>query len=222
MYKKTAFFMAVLFLGYFCLFPAKGSAEVVYYGSSDSRTIKEIQSRLKKWGYYDGETDGIFGYRTENAVKKFQEKNGLKVDGKVGKQTLAALGIYKKDEDSSSSEKNSKDVMMLARCINGEARGEPYKGQVAVAAVILNRVEHEDFPDTVSGVIYQAGAFDAVSDGQINLEPSESCIRAAKDAMNGWDPTGGAIYYYNPKTATNRWIRSRPVITTIGDHVFCE
>jgi len=113
-------------------------------------------------------------------------------------------------------------VMMLARCVNGEARGEPYAGQVAVAAVILNRVEHSDFPDTVSSVIYQSGAFDAVMDGQINLTPSDSAIRAAKDALNGWDPTGGAIYYYNPRTATNQWIRTRPIITTIGQHVFCE
>jgi N-acetylmuramoyl-L-alanine amidase len=114
------------------------------------------------------------------------------------------------------------DVMLLARVINGEARGEPYIGQVAVAAVILNRVETSGFPNTLSGVIYQPGAFDAVADGQVNLQPKESCIKAARDAINGWDPTGGAIYYYNPKTATNQWIRSRPIVYTVGNHVFCK
>ncbi|MBR6800254.1 MAG: spore cortex-lytic enzyme [Eubacteriaceae bacterium] len=215
----------------FLVFPTVISArETIYYGSSDTKTIKQIQTKLKNWGYYDGEVDGVFGYKTETAVKKFQEKNGLKVDGKVGNQTYAALGMSSGSSSSSSSgassgstsASESKEVMLLARCINGEARGEPYAGQVAVAAVILNRVDHEEFPDTVSGVIYQSGAFDAVMDGQINLTPNESCIRAAKDALNGWDPTGGAIYYYNPVTATNKWIRTRPIITTIGRHVFCE
>ena len=215
----------------FLVFPTVISArETIYYGSSDTKTIKQIQTKLKNWGYYDGEVDGVFGYKTETAVKKFQEKNGLKVDGKVGNQTYAALGMSSGSSSSSSSGASSgstsvsesKEVMLLARCINGEARGEPYAGQVAVAAVILNRVDHEEFPDTVSGVIYQSGAFDAVMDGQINLTPNESCIRAAKDALNGWDPTGGAIYYYNPVTATNKWIRTRPIITTIGRHVFCE
>lgn len=208
--------------------------ETVYYGSTDTETIKQIQQKLKNWGYYEGEVDGIFGYKTETAVKKFQEKNGLKVDGKVGNQTFAALGMSSSSSSSGGSsgggstsgdESSSvvdKDVMLLARCINGEARGEPYEGQVAVAAVILNRVDHEEFPDTVAGVIYQSGAFDAVMDGQINLNPQQSTIRAAKDAINGWDPTGGAIYYYNPETATNKWIRTRPIITTIGRHVFCK
>jgi len=221
-----------VFLAMMLMLPSFITArETIYYGSSDTKTIKQIQTKLKNWGYYNGEVDGIFGYKTETAVKKFQEKNGLKVDGKVGNQTFAALGMSSSSSGGSSSsgssssggsKNESKDVMMLARCINGEARGEPYEGQVAVAAVILNRVEHEEFPDTVSGVIYQSGAFDAVMDGQINLTPSESSIRAAKDALNGWDPTGGAIYYYNPKTATNKWIRTRPIITTIGQHVFCE
>lgn len=225
---KNAFILLLVLL---LLFPAVISArETVYYGSSDTKTIKQIQTKLKNWGYYDGEVDGIFGYKTETAVKKFQEKNGLTVDGKVGNQTFAALGMSSSSSSSSGgsssesglSSSDDKDVMMLAKCINGEARGEPYTGQVAVAAVILNRVEHEEFPDTVAGVIYQSGAFDAVMDGQINLTPSESSIRAAKDALNGWDPTGGAIYYYNPETATNKWIRTRPIITTIGRHVFCE
>ncbi len=229
MLKKRIISLILCLLAAFLLFPAIIPArETVYYGSTDTKTIKQIQTKLKNWGYYDGEVDGIFGYKTETAVKKFQQKNGLKVDGKVGNQTFAALGMSTASSSSSSSSGSSggnsedKDVMMLARCINGEARGEPYTGQVAVAAVILNRVEHEEFPDTVAGVIYQSGAFDAVMDGQINLTPSESSIRAAKDALSGWDPTGGAIYYYNPKTATNKWIRTRPIITTIGQHVFCE
>ncbi len=224
MLKKNIKALCVLLLAAILVLPAAVPArETVYYGSSDTKTIKQIQTKLKNRGYYDGEVDGIFGYKTETAVKKFQEENGLTVDGKVGNQTFAALGMSPSSPESgSSSSPEDKDVMMLARCINGEARGEPYTGQVAVAAVILNRVEHEEFPDTVAGVIYQSGAFDAVMDGQINLTPSESSIRAAKDALNGWDPTGGAIYYYNPETATNKWIRTRPIITTIGRHVFCE
>lgn len=204
---------------------------VIYYGSTDRATIREIQTRLKNWGYYTGSVDGIFGYKTETAVKKFQYKNGLTVDGKVGPRTLEALGLptgnYTGGSTStggsgSSSSSNSSDVMLLARCIYGEARGEPYAGMVAIGGVILNRVDDPRFPKSISGVIYQPGAFTAVSDGQINLTPSDQAIRAAKDAMAGWDPSCGAVYYYNPATATNQWIRSRPIVTTIGKHVFCK
>ncbi len=186
-------------------------------GSTGSEVTK-IQTRLKNWGYYKGSVDGKYGAQTQKAVKEFQRKNGLTADGIAGSATLAAMGI---SSVSGSSAANN-DVYLLARAINGEARGEPYAGQVAVGAVILNRVKHPSFPNTVAGVIYQPGAFTAVDDGQIDAAMTSSCERAARDALNGWDPTGGAIYYYNPVTATNKWIRSRPIILTIGKHVFCS
>jgi len=184
-------------------------------GSTGSE-VSEIQSRLKEWGYYSGAVDGIFGTATKNAVIKFQKANGLTPDGIVGSKTLAAIGI------SSGSVYNSADYELLARIISAEARGESYLGQVAVGAVVLNRIEHPSFPDTVSGVVYQNGAFSCLYDGQFYEPIADSAYSAARDALNGLDPSGGAIYYYNPKTATNKWIRSRPVITTIGRHVFCS
>ena len=185
------------------------------FGSKSSEVV-EIQTRLKKWGYYSGEIDGIFGTATKKAVISFQKKNGLVADGIAGSKTLAAMGI------SSTVQNNSSDYQLLARIISAEARGEPYIGQVAVGAVVLNRIEHPSFPDTMSGVIYQKGAFSCLNDGQFYEPISESAYRAAKDAINGLDPSGGAIYYYNPKIATSKWIFSRPVITTIGDHRFCS
>ncbi len=184
-------------------------------GSTGSE-VSEIQTRLKKWGYYNGAVDGIFGTATRNAVMEFQKSNGLKVDGVVGSQTLEALGISKKDVY------NSADYELLARIISAEARGESYLGQVAVGAVVLNRVEHPSFPDTLSGVVYQNGAFSCLYDGQFYEPIADSAYSAARDALNGLDPSGGAIYYYNPDVATNKWIFSRPVITTIGGHVFCS
>lgn len=191
------------------------------FGSSGEEVFK-IQQRLLSWGYYKGEVDGIYGSATRNAVKNFQQKNGLYADGIAGPDTLAALGLPTGNSSSGGAAANESNVYLLARAINGEARGEPYTGQVAVGAVIMNRVRHASFPNTIAGVVYQPGAFTAVSDGQINAEMSQSCIRAARDALNGWDPVGGAIYYYNPRTATNKWIRTRPVIMTIGKHVFCN
>ena len=185
-------------------------------GSSGDK-VTQLQQKLKNWGYYSGSVDGIFGSATEAAVKKFQKKKGLTADGIVGKATAEKLGLRLSGGQSAASG----DVDLIARAVYGEARGEPYEGQVAVAAVILNRVRSASFPNTVSGVIYQPGAFDAVSDGQLYLTPDSAAYRAARDAMAGWDPTGGCIYYYNPKTATSKWIRSRPVMRTIGDHVFC-
>lgn len=185
------------------------------FGSKSSEVV-EIQKRLKQWGYYSGEIDGIFGTATKKAVISFQKKNGFVADGIAGSKTLAAMGI------SSSNQNNSSDYQLLARLISAEARGEPYMGQVAVGAVVLNRIEHPSFPDTMSGVIYQKGAFSCLNDGQFYEPISESAYRAASDAINGLDPSGGAIYYYNPKIATNKWIFSRPVITTIGDHRFCS
>ena len=182
---------------------------------SQSEEVIQIQTRLKKWGYYDGEVDGIYGSATKNAVILFQKKNRLTADGIAGSKTLAAMGISGGTSDNSSS-----DYELLARIISAEARGEPYIGQVAVGAVVLNRIEHPSFPDTMSGVIYQNGAFSCLQDGQFYEPISASAYKAATDALNGLDPSGGAIYYYNPKTATSKWIFSRPVITTIGDHRF--
>lgn len=184
---------------------------------SQGTEVRNIQSRLKAWGYMDGAVDGIYGAKTEAAVRKFQQKNGLTPDGIAGPATLQKIGL-----PTGGTSSNSSTVNLLARIISGEARGEVYEGQVAIAAVVLNRVKHTSFPNTIAGVIYQSGAFTAVTDGQINVAPSESCFRAARDALNGWDPTGGAIYYYNPRTATNQWIRTRPIIRTIGKHVFCK
>ena len=187
------------------------------YGSRGEE-VKEIQRRLKKWDYYNGAIDGIYGTQTKEAVIKFQKKNGLTADGIAGKNTLAKMGIYGKSNNSS----DNSNINLLARVISAEARGESYRGQVAVGAVILNRVAHASFPDTISGVVYQNGAFDCMYDGQISVAVVDSAYKAAQDALNGWDPSGGAIYYYNPKTAKSAWIRSRPIILTIGNHVFCK
>ena len=191
------------------------------YGSRGSE-VTQIQTKLKIWGYYKGNVDGIYGTQTLNAVKYFQRKNGLKVDGIAGPATLKAMGIFNSSSSSSSSTSNSSNVNLLARLIYGEARGEPYTGQVAVGAVVMNRVRSSSFPNSISGVIYQSGAFDAVRDGQINLSPDSNAKKAAQDAINGWDPSYGAIYYFNPSTATNKWIWSRPMTITIGRHRFCK
>lgn len=191
----------------------------VYSWGSRGQVVSEIQRRLKAWGYYNSSVDGVYGYKTYSAVRYFQSKNGLKVDGVAGDRTLAAMGINPK---SVSSGTGNQDLTLLARLINGEARGEPYEGQVAVGAVILNRVQDPRFPNTIAGVIYQPGAFTAIVDGQINAEIKQSSINAARDALNGWDPSGGAVFYYNPAKTTNKWIWSRPVIKVIGDHRFCK
>ena len=188
---------------------------------SRSDEVVAIQQKLKEKGYYNYTVDGIFGTRTRNAVISFQRDNGLAADGIAGVNTLKALGISGKD-DSSLGGYSSADYELLARIISAEARGESYIGQVAVGAVVLNRVEHPSFPDTVSGVVYQSGAFSCLYDGQFHEPVAESAYSAARDAINGLDPSGGAIYYYNPKTATSQWIFSRPVITTIGNHRFCS
>ncbi|MDY3971563.1 MAG: spore cortex-lytic enzyme [Clostridia bacterium] len=199
-----------------CVFTESTAFALSKIGSR-GQEVTNIQTRLKNWGYYSWSVDGIYGWRTANAVKEFQRKNGLTADGIAGPATLAKIGLPTGQGTSSSN-----DVTLLAMVINGEARGESYEGQVAVGAVVLNRVRHSSFPNTIAGVIYQPGAFTAVTDGQINKAIESSCFNAARDALNGWDPTGGAIYYYNPRTATNSWIRSRPIIKTIGKHVFCK
>ena len=212
--KLTAFLVAFVIAGV-CI-----NAYAVSKNGSKGEEVRKIQTKLKNWGYYSGSIDGVFGWQTENAVKSFQRKNGLTVDGIAGTKTLNAMGIA--SSGSSQSSPNDANIELLARVINGEARGEPYEGQVAVGAVVLNRVDHPSFPNSISGVVYQKGAFTAVDDGQINAAMYSSSRRAARDALNGWDPTNGAIYYYNPKTATNKWIRTREVVCTIGRHVFCN
>ena len=192
-----------------------------YKKGASGATVTEIQTRLKNWGYYSGEVDGVFGSATEKAVKYFQQKNGLTADGVVGAQTLAALGINGGGGDSSGGTQSG-DLYLLARVISAEARGEPYTGQVAVGAVVLNRVESPNFPGSISGVVYQSGAFTCLQDGQFWEPVADSAYQAARDALNGWDPSGGALYYFNPSTATSSWIWSRPVLLTIGKHYFCS
>lgn len=190
--------------------------------------VKEVQRRLKQWGYYNGAVDGVFGEGTKKAVVAFQKKNGLTADGVVGKATYKALGMnssYSVLENQVPSVSgvngfSEADVYLLARTIYAEGRGEPYTGQVAIGAVIMNRIRSKSFPNTVAGVVYQKNAFTAVSDGQINLTPNDTAMKAARDAINGWDPSGGALYYYNPAVATSAWIFDRQTITVIGKHVF--
>ena len=189
-----------------------------YQRGSSGEVVTQIQTKLKRWGYYNGSIDGIYGSATEKAVRLFQQKNGLTVDGKAGQQTLAAMGITA----STPAVSSDANVELLARLISAEARGEPYVGQVAVGAVVLNRTRHPSFPSTISGVIYQRGAFSCIDDGQFNQPIADSAYRAAREALAGSDPTGGAIYYYNPAKTTNKWIWSRPVIVTIGSHRFCS
>lgn len=211
--KRTVF---VLLLALALLLPVIADAAGIGYGSQ-GEDVKKIQQVLKNWGYYKGSVDGVFGSGTLAAVKSFQRANGLTVDGIVGPKTAAAMGLSL----GGTANTSTGDVYLLARIIYGEARGEPYKGQVAIAAVVLNRVKSASFPNTIAGVIYQRGAFDAVSDGQINLAPDATAVRAARDALNGWDPTNGCLFYYNPRTATSKWMLSRPVLLRIGNHAFC-
>ena len=206
------------------LVPAVEAAS--YKKGSSGAVVTQIQTKLKSWGYYTGTVDGIYGSGTERAVRAFQQKNGLTVDGKAGDQTLAAMGLSAGGGNSSNSGgsggASSSQVDLLARLSSAEARGEPYSGQVAVGAVVLNRIKHPSFPNTLPGVIYQSGAFTCSTDGQFNQPVAESAYRAARDALNGVDPSGGAIYYFNPSTATSSWIWSRPLITVIGKHRFCS
>ena len=184
--------------------------------------IIAVQTVLKKWSYYTGSVDGIWGSRTRAAVIYFQRSNGLSPDGIVGSATEKAMGLNLGGSSAPASSNNSNDLYLLGKCIYAEARGEPYTGMVAVGAVILNRVKDSRFPNTISGVIYQAGAFTAVADGQINLSPNQTALNAAQDSLNGWDPTYGCLYYFNPATATNKWIWSLPIVLRIGKHNFCK
>ncbi len=195
---------------------------VLSKSGSRGEEVRQIQQKLKNWGYYTGSVDGIFGVQTKKAVVAFQKKNGLNPDGIVGPATLKALGIYNSQQTGGNGGYSNSDVALLANIISAEARGEPFEGQVAVGAVVLNRVEHPSFPDTISGVVYQPGAFTAITDGQINEAVAESARKAAREALKGADPSGGAIYYYNPDKTSNKWIRTRPVIKRIGAHLFCK
>lgn len=221
--KLTAIVLTLLAVVSLVIVLPKADAAVVKMGSR-GQIVRTIQTKLKRWGYLNGNVDGIFGSQTKKAVQYFQRKNGLTADGIVGKATARAMGVSLTSSVSSgttSSSISNSDLYLLSCCVYGEARGESYTGKVAVAAVVLNRVKNSNFPNTVSGVIYQKGAFTCVSDGQINLGTNDECTRAAQDALNGWDPSGGALYYFNPSTATSAWIWSRPQLVTIGRHIFC-
>ncbi len=204
-----------------CLSPAL--ADIVLEVGSSGANVTKVQNRLIQYGYMTGSADGKYGEKTRDAVILFQKRNGLTVDGRVGKATAAALGVTLTSSTSSSSSTIvSADQKLLAKLVYAEARGESYKGQVAVAAVVLNRVSSSSFPNTISGVIYQTGAFSCVSNGSINNTPNDTAVRAALDAMNGWDPTNGCLYYYNPGKTSDSWIRTRTVVTVIGNHYFAR
>lgn len=188
---------------------------------SRGQEVRQIQRKLQNLGFYSGSVDGIYGTATQKAVRRFQKSCGISADGIAGPKTLLYLGLGS-GSSSSTNGYSSNDIYLLAKVIAAEARGESYTGQVAVGAVVLNRVQHSSFPDSISGVVYQSGAFSAVRDSNWNVAPNDTARKAARDAINGWDPTGGAIYYYNPAKTSNQWIRKRPVVTTIGRHVFCK
>lgn len=199
---------------------SKSTVDVLSKVGDKSEEVKSIQTKLQEKGYYNGSIDGVFGEATKNSVAKFQSDNGLTSDGIAGVKTLEKFGLS--GSFGNTSKYNDSEVSLLARIISAESRGEPYSGQVAVGAVILNRIEHPSFPDTLAGVIYQPGAFSCLNDGQVNAEVYESSKRAAADAINGMDPSSGAIYYYNPEKTTNSFMLSRPVLTVIGKHRFCS
>ena len=189
---------------------------------SRGEEVRRIQTKLKQLGFYNGSIDGIYGSATQKAVKRFQSSVGITSDGIAGSKTLLYLGLDSSSGGGSYGSYSSSDMWLLAKVIEAEARGESYVGQVAVGAVVLNRVESSSFPDTISGVVYQAGAFSAVTDSNWSVSPSATSKKAAQDAINGWDPSYGCLYYYNPAKTSNKWIRTRPVVTTIGSHVFCK
>ena len=221
--RRLVLALAVIFaVNIFIIALAQRASADLYKRGSSGAAVSEIQTRLKNWGYYFGAVDGVYGSQTEKAVRWFQQKNGLTADGQVGDKTLAALGMpVSGSSGGKTGGGGGGTVDLLARLISAEARGEPYEGQVAVGAVVLNRVGHPSFPNSVAEVIYQPGAFSCLDDGQFNEPVAESAYRAARDAMNGWDPCYGAIYYFNPATATSKWIWSRPLIVDIGRHRFC-
>ena len=225
--RLCALLCTILLLNTLVLAFAQSALAVSYRQGDSGSAVTTIQTKLKRWGYFDGPVDGIYGSKTSKAVRSFQRKNGLTADGVAGPATLKALGMEQTSQNSGSSQTGSSggnasgDVALLAKVISAEARGEPYDGQVAVGAVILNRIAHPSFPNTLAGVVYEPGAFTCMVDGQIDQPIASSAYQAARDALNGADPSGGAIYYFNPVTATSAWIWSRPLLTVIGKHRFC-
>lgn len=209
--------IAALFSGE--LFSSEETVQTLSKVGSQGEEVRQIQKKLTELGYDPGKADGIYGQQTKNAVIAFQKAKGLSADGIAGPKTLKALGI---SQDQGQGQFSSSDIQLLTTIVSAESRGEPYEGQVAVAAVILNRIEHPSFPNSLAGVIYQPGAFSCLDDGGVNAPVADSAYQAARDAINGWDPSGGAVYYYNPDKSTNKWIFSRPVITVIGQHRFCS
>ena len=226
--RLCALLCTILLLNTLVLAFAQSALAVSYRQGDSGSAVTTIQTKLKRWGYFDGPVDGIYGSKTSKAVRSFQRKNGLTADGVAGPATLKPLGMEQTSQNSGSSQTGSSggnasgDVALLAKVISAEARGEPYDGQVAVGAVILNRIAHPSFPNTLAGVVYEPGAFTCMVDGQIDQPIASSAYQAARDALNGADPSGGAIYYFNPVTATSAWIWSRPLLTVIGKHRFCS
>ena len=226
--RLCALLCTILLLNTLVLAFAQSALAVSYRQGDSGSAVTTIQTKLKRWGYFDGPVDGIYGSKTSKAVRSFQRKNGLTADGVAGPATRKALGMEQTSQNSGSSQTGSSggnasgDVALLAKVISAEARGEPYDGQVAVGAVILNRIAHPSFPNTLAGVVYEPGAFTCMVDGQIDQPIASSAYQAARDALNGADPSGGAIYYFNPVTATSAWIWSRPLLTVIGKHRFCS
>lgn len=197
------------------------ATEVLSKLGSRGDEVRRIQTKLRSLGFFNGSIDGIYGVKTQSAVRQFQKSVGITADGIAGRKTLLYLGLEESTSVSAGGYSSS-DIYLLAKVIAAEARGESYIGQVAVGAVVLNRVDSSSFPDTVAGVVYQKGAFSAVTDSNWSVSPDATSRKAAQDAINGWDPSGGSLYYYNPAKTSNRWIRTRPVVTTIGSHVFCK
>ena len=216
----------ILLIGYIAFTSAElsenynGSISTLSKLGSRGDEVRKIQQKLKQLGYYTGSVDGIYGTSTKKAVTAFQKNCGITADGIAGAKTLKFLGLG--SSSSASSSYTNSDIQLLAKLIAAEARGESYKGQVAVGAVVLNRVAHASFPDSISGVIYQKGAFSCVNDSNWSVAPTSQSLKAAQDCINGWDPSGGAIYYYNPAKTSNAFMHSRPVITVIGRHRFCK
>lgn len=221
--RLVSLLMAIVCLGALCFYTYRmESVPALSKEGSRGEEVRQIQTVLKDMGYYyDGSVDGVYGTQTRNAVTSYQRDHGFNPDGIAGPATLKALGIQT-DSTNTNGQYSDSDITLLANLISAEARGESFEGQVAVGAVILNRVEHPSFPDTIAGVAYQPGAFTAITDGQILEKVAESAKKAARTALNGSDPSGGALYYYNPDKTSNKWIRSRPIIKRIGRHLFCK
>lgn len=212
--KSLQIFILTSIIAFISLFGMLISGNLKDYNyNADGIRNRIIQAKLSSLGYYTAEINGKYDSNTITAVKNFQSDNNLTLTGSVDDATSVALGV-------SNSEQTNNDLYLLAKLIHSEARGEPYTGQVAVGAVVLNRVNDAGFPNTLQGVIYQPWAFTALHDGQFELEPNSTSYQAAQDALNGWDPTYGCLYYYNPATATSSWIWSRTTVVTIGNHVF--